>query len=903
MVDKPKKKETKFRKSYKELDSSKYIDIEPTLKEATKKAVVVSFGRFNPITVGHEKLANRVISEAAKRRADAAIYMSHSQDPKKNPLTYDQKISLGQKAFGKAVKRSNARTLIEVAKELSGKYSELIIVVGADRIREFETLMNKYNGKEYSFENIEIVSAGDRDPDADDVTGMSASKMRALASEGDYDSFKKGLPKRLQSSAQSVYDMVRAGMNIAEKVNEENLVEREPLSIAQRRQRGLVMKRYRSKIKAARERAKRKMAPKEKLLKRSRKKALEFIRDRLMKNKKYSEMTPSEKIALDKRLQKISPRVIDRIAKKIFPKVRQAEKERLAQVLSHKQESINAVFESFFESKIVKPQDPDVSHLPGSQPKGYYAGVKKSVKDDRARHFAKYAKKSDDEQSSYKPAPGDEGAKTKPSVHTKKFKQMFGEASCADTKVRKRPHMALEKNGSVKFDKRFKMYRSKNEITEDIEDLTEDLANLMLDMDAFIMSEEFDTLMESNPEEALKKKAEKTGISYGILKKVFDRGVAAWRTGHRPGTTPTQWGLARVNSFATKGKGTWGKADSDLAAKVRSEAVSPTAVHPFVHVKDPNKAVKVSPSLKHKLGVGLSMKHMMQHGIKAVDRDNDGDVDAFEKTTPDEITGTEKKNLTKVMQKKLSGEVKHTRVGHAFESSVMSIDDLFELRRLDESVALSKVLEKMHKYVMQGMDPGQIAADISTMVAGVGSPRQLEKAYADAYGSPKKKTVGSGDQLRKKYGFKAEGTETAKAKMKISQEKIADARKHDRMLDAAKSRDAAAKKNLKRSISESNPNPSKREEGTDSLVNTYKKDTPGEKKKLKEESPLMKDLPRGSRVRFIYRTMVGDNDEIEGTVVGAWENDEGETIKQGLRVRDDQGRLYNVKHSDAEKIE
>lgn len=804
MVDKPKKNEKKFRKSYKELDSSKYIDTEPTLEESVNKSIVVSFGRFNPITVGHEKLANKVISEAAKRRADAAIYMSHSQDPKKNPLSYEQKVSLGQKAFGKAVKRSNARTLIEVAKELSGKYSDLIIVVGADRVREFETLMNKYNGKEYNFENVEIISAGERDPDADDVTGMSASKMRALASEGDYEAFKKGLPKRLKSSAQEVYDMVRKGMNVNEEVNEENLMEREPLSLGQRRQRGLVMKRYRSKIKAARERAKRKMAPKEKLLKRSRKKALEFIRNRLMKNKKYSEMTPAEKIALDKRLSKVSPRVIDRIAKRIFLKVRQAEKERLAQVLSPKQENINLVFESFFESKTVKPQDPDVSHLPGSQPKGYYKGVPKDVKDDRARHFAKYAKKSDDEQSSYKPAPGDKGAKTKPSVHTKKFKQMFGEASCEDTKVRKRPHMALEKNGAVKFDKRFKIFQK--DINEESENLSEEVNDLMNAMNDFIISEEFDSLMESNPEEALKKKAEKTGISYGILKKVFDRGVAAWRTGHRPGTTPTQWGLARVNSFATKGKGTWGKADSDLAAKVRKE-------------------------------------------------------------------------------------------------SVLSVDDLFELRQLDESVALSKVLEKMHKYVMQGIDPGQIASDISTMVAGVGSARQLEKAYVDAYGEPTKKSAGSGASLKKKYGFRSEGAETAKVRMKISQERAADARKHDRMLDAAKSRDAAAKKSLKRSISESNPDPSKREEGTDSLVNTYKDDTPGEKKKLKEESPLMKDLPRGSRVRFVYKTMVGDNDTIEGTVVGAWENDEGETIKQGLRVRDDQGRLYNVKHSDAEKIE
>jgi nicotinic acid mononucleotide adenylyltransferase len=716
----------KTKKSYKEFDPSKYIDLEPTIKEAAKRSIVISFGRFNPITVGHEKLANKVISEAVSRKADAAIYMSHSQDKKKNPLSYEQKIQLGKKAFGGVVKNSKARTLIEVAKELSGKYANLIMVVGADRVKDFETLMNRYNGSEYNFESIEIVSAGERDPDADDVTGMSASKMRSLAAEGNLEAFRKGLPRKLQSSAQQVYDMVRSGMSVNEDLEEENLMEREPLTLTQRRQRGLTMRRYRTKIKAARERAKRKMAPKEKLLKRSRKRALEVIRDRLMKNKKYSEMSAGEKIALDKRLSKISPRVIDRIAKKLFPQVRAAEKERLQRVLSPQQnEEMNSMFESFLESKIIKPQDPDISHLPGSQPKGYYTGVKKSVKDDRARHFAKYSKKSDDVQSSYKPAPGDKGAETKPSVHTKKFKQMFGEslneASLADTRVRSKPHMALEKNGSVKFDKRFKIF--KKEINESHEDFSFDLLGLMEDVDNFVMSEEFDTLMENNPEEALKKKAEKSGISYGILKKVFDRGVAAWRTGHRPGTTPTQWGLARVNSFATKGKGTWGKADSDLAAKVRNE-----------------------------------------------------------------------------------------------------------------------------------------------------------------------------------------GAETAKVRMKIAQEKSTDARKHDRMLDAAKARDAASKKSLKRSISEGNPNPSKREDGTDSLVNTYKSDTPGEKKKLKEESPLMKDLPRGSRVRFNYKTMVGDDETIEGTVVGTETySHEGSSdvvsSKGRLRVRDDQGRLYNVKHQDAVRIE
>ena len=79
----------------------------------------------------------------------------------------------------------------------------------------------------------------------------------------------------------------------------------------------------------------------------------------------------------------------------------------------------------------------------------------------------------------------------------------------------------------------------------------------------------FKEYIEEKAETGLKKKAEKSGMPLGILRKVYNRGMAAWRTGHRPGTTPQQWGMARVNSFVTKSSGTWGKADKDLAAKVR----------------------------------------------------------------------------------------------------------------------------------------------------------------------------------------------------------------------------------------------------------------------------------------------------------------------------------------------
>jgi len=180
----------------------------------------------------------------------------------------------------------------------------------------------------------------------------------------------------------------------------------------------------------------------------------------------------------------------------------------------------------------------------------------------------------DDNPDAYDKAPGDAEAKTKPSKHSNKFKKMFGEA--VDRNIEraglKRPHQLLRQDNTVNFDYRFKMYRSAKE-AEALEKqraaIESEITEQRIDeLEQLIEQVEF-VSEKSNPEKSLKDKAEKSGMPYGILKKVFDRGVAAWRTGHRPGTTPVQWGLARVNSFATKSPGTWGKADKDLADKVK----------------------------------------------------------------------------------------------------------------------------------------------------------------------------------------------------------------------------------------------------------------------------------------------------------------------------------------------
>ena len=190
------------------------------------------------------------------------------------------------------------------------------------------------------------------------------------------------------------------------------------------------------------------------------------------------------------------------IAKKMSGNMNAAVKEieKLEKGLSNNssvKDALKKANESVSEGAAV-PKDKDTD-----RPKKYVSGLTDKEKKSHDRHLTKQGKKSDDDKSAYKQSPADKVAKTKPSKHTNKFKQMYGE-----------------------------------------DYLNEKIAGL-------------------------EKKAKKSGMPYGILKKVYDRGMAAWKGGHRPGTTPQQWAFARVNSFTTKSSGTWGKADSDLAKQVR----------------------------------------------------------------------------------------------------------------------------------------------------------------------------------------------------------------------------------------------------------------------------------------------------------------------------------------------
>jgi len=171
------------------------------LTENKNSTIVAAFGRFNVPTIGHGLLAKKVVDTAKSVKADHIVYASRTQDAKKNPLDVDTKVKYLKKMFpGINFKAANedVRTFIEMAAKLSAEgYKNLVMIAGSDRIEEYQKLLDKYNGKDFKFNSIKVVSAGERDPDADGAAGMSGTKMREAAIKGDFKAFRSGIPKTL----------------------------------------------------------------------------------------------------------------------------------------------------------------------------------------------------------------------------------------------------------------------------------------------------------------------------------------------------------------------------------------------------------------------------------------------------------------------------------------------------------------------------------------------------------------------------------------------------------------------------------------------------------------------------------------------------------------------------------
>jgi phosphopantetheine adenylyltransferase len=205
---------------------------------ANPKAIVFAFGRFNPPTNGHEKLMDKVAS--VSKGGTYRIYPSQSTDPKKNPLKFDEKVKFMRKMFPKHARSiiadKSVKTAIDVVSKLYDEgYTKVTMIVGSDRVSEFETLLNKYNGVKarhgyFNFKDgVQIVSAGERDPDSDDVSGMSASKLRAAASANDFEVFSKGMPSGYKD-AQALFNAIRTGMGLKESYDFRKHVKLESVS-------------------------------------------------------------------------------------------------------------------------------------------------------------------------------------------------------------------------------------------------------------------------------------------------------------------------------------------------------------------------------------------------------------------------------------------------------------------------------------------------------------------------------------------------------------------------------------------------------------------------------------------------------------------------------------------------
>ena len=341
-----------------------------------ERTVFFTFGRMNPPTTGHEKLMNELAKKSGKH--SYRVYLSQSVDKKKNPLDYGTKVKTVRKFFPKHARQvmldKKVKNVFDAVTEIyNDGYKNVSMIVGSDRVNEFTVLLKKYNGVKgrhglYNFKKINVISAGDRDPDADDVSGMSASKMREAASDGDFTKFSQGLPRNVSNSdAKKVYNEVRRGMGLREQKEYFNKLHFEPVS----------------------------------------EKREAYVKGNLFDIGDSVTVVGSDELA---RVSSLGSNYViieqnGKFFRKWLDSVELLEKERTKEV----------------------SQDKDVKKAKGSQPSVYYKGLSKSTKQKRLSHFNRTSKMADDNPAAYKQAPGDKTAKTKPSKHTLKYRRMYGE--------------------------------------------------------------------------------------------------------------------------------------------------------------------------------------------------------------------------------------------------------------------------------------------------------------------------------------------------------------------------------------------------------------------------------------------------------------------------------------------
>src|SRR6056300_1114360 len=359
------------------------------IKEAKGRSIAFTFGRFNPPTIGHEKLINKV---AQQRTDDYKVYLSKSEDTGKNPLNARVKLATMKQMFPRHARNimlNPSNMILDIATELYKKgYSNVTFVAGSDRVREFDTILKKYNGVKsrhglYDFDSINVASAGERDPDADGATGMSASKMRAAAKDKDFDTFKKGLPSSFANSknAQDLFKNVRKGMMLAASIDH-----------------GAGAFRFKPFITAS---------------------TKEELEKMTLRDKYISEHLYDVGDIVDDVETNITGVIVRRGTNYVT-----LEDENMK---LHKSWLYNIMETPVYPIKLEERARELKYDKETDQPKKYVKGLSDKEKKAHDRHLEKQSKKSDSDPSAYTQSPADKVAKTKPSKYTKRFKQMYGE--------------------------------------------------------------------------------------------------------------------------------------------------------------------------------------------------------------------------------------------------------------------------------------------------------------------------------------------------------------------------------------------------------------------------------------------------------------------------------------------
>jgi dephospho-CoA kinase len=646
-----------------------------------------TFGRFNPPTEeGHGKLVSAVIDHAEKTGGKHYVFPSHSQDKKKNPLTHGDKVHAMNRLFPNAnvVASGKVRTAIDAMKHLEKQgHKEVTMVVGSDRVDNFHSLLNKYRTKEYpGIKKVNVVSAGNRDPDAEGAEGMSASKLRGLVAAGKKKEFVSHYSDKALGA--HIHDKVKQGMQM-ESTN--------PIGIfllgGPGSGKDYVLKNIFSRFDLIEVQA-------DQILNGAASELLEqnvnIVINGVSDSNKIADIqtflegytfdfvhvSVTNKVSRMRNEQREQPLVETKRIDK-FLKAEKLAEETGAFVFNN---SINLNESSemervFFGSQIERllervvnlglemkanPEPkaftvikekyfPPVAKHKSGLPKKYVGKLSDTTAAARKAHWKKMGKLSDSDPRAYEPAPGDKTSKTKPSKHTIAVRKMMGEQIEGDLK---KPHTveniakkhdvtvdvinkALEHGIKVEMehtkDKQtaqtialahlwekpdyYKLLAKMEQVQPPVDHVaaekkmererrirdTRVLTHQNRHIHQAAMGEAIrrvprsgnitavqqkrelndaeraafekaknaiatskvqeEVIDEGAADTSLAAKAKKSGISLGKLRKVYNRGVAAWNSGHRPGTTPQQWGHARVNSYINKGK-TYYTADKDL---------------------------------------------------------------------------------------------------------------------------------------------------------------------------------------------------------------------------------------------------------------------------------------------------------------------------------------------------